>query len=189
MSYKTITEIFAVTTPKDSDEEVLNEPKREIYNKRDVENAILKIKKIRQEIKEDSREKGYLEIELQNKVAEIKKKREKVKIIESAVRNYGELLRKENPERKTFYLDNGKLRFASRNRKWVYLDEEEFVKICEDSGMKDVIQNKKRVHKTNFKSKVKIKDNGRVINPETNKIINGVRLEERNDYFRVNTNE
>lgn len=189
MSYKTITEIFAEANSKILNDKASNEEMKEISNRRDVENAILEIKKIRQEIKEASREKGYLEIELENKKDDLRTKKEKVRKIESNVRNYGELLRKENPERKTFYFNNGKLRFASRKRKWVYPDEKRFVKICEDFGLTDVIQNRKRVHKTKFKSKVKIKDDGNVINPETNEIIKGVKLEERNDYFGVYPNE
>lgn len=169
----------------DANRESSNKKRRMIKRKKDVEKSILEIKKIRKEMEEVKREIYYLEAELENRKNALEDKKETIRDIENSVRNYGEKLRSKYPTKKTFYFKNGKLRFGKRQRKWDYPDEERFVKTCEDSGLTDVIQNRKRVHKTKFKNIVEVKDDGRVINPETKEIIKGVRTKKRSDYFRI----
>jgi len=169
----------------DANREGSNKKRKEIKKKNDVEKSILEIKEIRKEMEDVKKEIYYLEIELENRKNALEDKKETIRDIENSVRNYGEKLRSKYPTKKTFYFKNGKLRFGKRQRKWDYPDEERFVKTCEDSGLTDVIQNRKRVHKTKFKNIVEVKDDGRVINPETKEIIKGVKTKKRSDYFRI----
>ena len=196
---KSVPEIIAEGNRELKEKELRNEfsEEDEIQNEKEANQEINTIRIIKKKIenKEDEIQK---EIEdLQEKIDSKKKnlrnyKEEKKTEIEESkkrLKEYAEVLRKNNSNKKTFYFPDGKLRFRKRPPKWDYPEnEEKIIEQCKKAGLEDAIQSRERVHKTRFKDKVEVKEDGEIVNPDTGDVIEGVKVSEREDHFKVDTN-
>ena len=195
MKTKSVVEILADANRKHANEEglicsefdKLTSEEWEIESREDVERAVLLISEFKNEasVKVDYLKRKIKELEEElDSYKEVK--HQKVNALEDKVREFAEIIRRKSPDKKTYYLNYGNLRFTNAPDKWKYPeDEEEFVEACKKAGLEEVVQVKERVHRTNLKEIVYVRDDGKVINPENNKLVEGVSVHEREDYFRV----
>ncbi len=110
---------------------------------------------------------------------------------EGLLKQYAEKLREENEDLKTHKLPFGKLQFRKQRPKWNYNDYK-LMDSLKEAGFENtsIIQIKERVHKNELKDAVsegalKLTGDGRVINPKTGEIIEGVEVQERGEKVKV----
>ncbi|GGN66348.1 host-nuclease inhibitor Gam family protein [Oceanobacillus indicireducens] len=93
--------------------------------------------------------------------------------------------RESDPKFKSKKLPNGAVRFKKQQPKWHY-DDKKLVESLKESGETDLIRIKEEPNKTALK-KLFVVQEGKVINPGTGEVIEGVTVEEREDKFEVVT--
>ena len=103
---------------------------------------------------------------------------------------YAQKLREEDPTMKTHSLPFGKLQFRKRRPKWQY--EDELLDTVKEK-IPDAVRVKEDVDKRTLKKIVKdsgnykILDDGRVVNTETGEFVEGLKVVDRGESFKVKT--
>lgn len=152
---------------------------------------IKKIKKKQEENKELAEQQIY---EIQKEIHEIEQWRDSendklesdVEYFESLLQNYATKLKEENPELKTHKLPFGKLQFRKKPDKWRY-DDSKLLESVKKMELQDVIKIKESVNKNKLKKSSKVVE-GKVINPDTGEVIEGVVIESVPEQFEVKVN-
>jgi phage host-nuclease inhibitor protein Gam len=95
--------------------------------------------------------------------------------------------RAKDPKFKSLKLPNGKIGFRKQQPKWNY-DNDKVIKALKEIGREDLIRVKEEPDKVNIKKVMEVKD-GKVIDPETGVIIEGVTVEDREDELKIEVSE
>lgn len=130
------------------------------------------ISKLREEIKEIEKWRDEENDKLQNSID----------FFESKLYNYALKLREDDPELKTYSLPFGKLKFRKQRPKWKYKDDK-LLEFLEDN-YPDLVRVKKKPDKRNLKKTAEVNGN-KVVLPDTGEIIEGVKVVERSEKFKV----
>ncbi len=152
--------------------------------------CLRKIKNMKQKQKKNENLAESLIEEINEEIEEIKawldkenkKLQGNIDFMKNKLHNYALDLKDDNPDLKTHNLPFGALTFRKQRPKWKY-DDEKLVKFVE-SNLDDVLKVKKKVNKRELKKKAKIVGK-RAINEETGEVINGVRIIQRPEKFKV----
>lgn len=107
-----------------------------------------------------------------------------IEFMESKLYSYAQQLRREDPELKTYKLPFGQLQFRKQRPKWKY-DNDKLLSFAEEK-YKALIKVKRSVDKRKLKSQAKI-IGGKVIIEKTGEVIEGVKVIERPEKFKVKT--
>lgn len=102
--------------------------------------------------------------------------------MENKLELYAYQLKEADRELKTYRLPFGSLVFRKPRDKWEY-DEEKLLDFAE-ANLADVVKTVKKVDKRQLKKKVQAVD-GRAIIKETGEIVEGVKITERPEEFRI----
>jgi hypothetical protein len=107
-----------------------------------------------------------------------------IEYLEMKLKYYALDLKDDNPELKTHKLPFGQLQFRKQRKKWEYEDDKllEFA----EKNLKDAIKVKKRVDKRKLKQKIKVVGDKAVV-ADTGEVIDGIRVIERGEKFKVKT--
>ena len=146
--------------------------------------------------KQDDNERLAQELigKLKEEISEIKQWRDKeneklqrsIDFFEGKLYKYALRLREDNPDLKTYNLPFGALKFRSQRKKWKY-DNDKLTDFLEEN-YPDLIRVKKKPDKRNLKQKAEITGE-HVVMPETGEVIEGVKVIERPEKFKVDINE
>lgn len=93
--------------------------------------------------------------------------------------------RESNPDFKSMKLPNGNIGFRKQQPKWNY-DDKKLVEYLKENEETELIRVKEEPNKSAIK-KLFIVQDGKVINPGTGEVVEGVEVEERQDKFEVKT--
>lgn len=107
-----------------------------------------------------------------------------IEYMEGLLRVYAEQLKADDPELKTHKLPFGQLQFRKQRKKWEY-DNDKLLKFAE-KNLKDAVKVKKRVDKRKLKRKIKVVGDKAVV-ADTGEVIEGIKVIERGEKFKVKT--
>lgn len=151
--------------------------------------ALRKIKTLKQE-KEANEKLAREEIEKINQW--LKQENE---VIDNSIAHFEALLREyalkieldKRKDKRSIKLPHGTIGFRKPQPKWNY-DEEKAVKALERAGLNELLNVKVTPKKSDIKKRLEVV-NGKVINPETGEVIEGITVEEQPDTFSVRVDE
>lgn len=178
----------------------MSKPEEKLKNDRfvvdDDKKADWALEKIK-ELKEEQEEKRQLAQErmepLEEKIATIERWRNlQIEQIQSSIDYFEGLLteyamqkKEDDPDLKTHSLPFGKLKFRKRRPKWNY-DNEELLNSIRESGFDELLRIKESVDKRKLKKDDRLEVHGdKLINTETGEVIEGVRIQERGEKFKI----
>jgi phage host-nuclease inhibitor protein Gam len=98
---------------------------------------------------------------------------------------YADKQRAENPKFKSLKLPNGKISFRKQQTKWSY-DDTALLASLKQLGYTDLIRTKEETNKAEIKKRFQIAD-GKVVDPETGELVEGISVEERPDELKIET--
>jgi|SRR5690625_1217331 len=102
---------------------------------------------------------------------------------QSLLAEYAIKKREEDPKFKSLKLPNGRIGFRKSQDKWVY-DNDKLIESLEKAELKDFIRVKKEPSKKDIKKAFEVVD-GKVVNPDTGEVIEGITVENQADKFNV----
>ena len=102
---------------------------------------------------------------------------------QSLLAQYAIKKREEDPKFKSLKLPNGRIGFRKSQDKWVY-DNDKLIESLEKAELKDFIRVKKEPSKKDIKKAFEVVD-GKVVNPDTGEVIEGITVENQADKFNV----
>jgi hypothetical protein len=107
-----------------------------------------------------------------------------IEYLEMKLKYYALDLRDDDPELKTHKLPFGQLQFRKQRKKWKYEDDKllEFA----EKNIKDTVKIKKQVDKRKLKQKIKVVGDKAVV-ADTGEVIEGIKVIERGEKFKVKT--
>lgn len=91
--------------------------------------------------------------------------------------------RKDDPKFKSLGLPNGRIRFKKQQAQWDIADEKLVVQSLKDAGLNDLIKVTEKPKKADIKKRMSIAGNGKIVDPETGGVIDGITVTEREDKF------
>ncbi|MED3737236.1 host-nuclease inhibitor Gam family protein [Virgibacillus pantothenticus] len=95
--------------------------------------------------------------------------------------------RENDPEFKSQNLPNGRLRFVKQQPKYHY-DDKVLIESLKKAERSDLIKIKETPDKATLK-KVFVPNDGKLIDPDTGEVVEGVTIEEREEAFKVEVNK
>lgn len=104
-----------------------------------------------------------------------------IEYFQGLLAQYAEAQRKLNPKFKSRKLPNGKFGFRKKPAKWQY-DDTKLLEYLKQNGMAEFVRIKEEANKAALKKKVKVAD-GKVVDPETGQILEGVTVEDQGEVF------
>ena len=104
--------------------------------------------------------------------------------LEMKLKYYALDLKDDDPELKTHKLPFGQLQFRKQRKKWEY-DDDKLLEFAE-KNLKDAVKVKKRVDKRKLKQKIKVVGDKAVV-ADTGEVIEGIKVIERGEKFKVKT--
>ncbi|SFJ82666.1 host-nuclease inhibitor Gam family protein [Thermoflavimicrobium dichotomicum] len=110
-----------------------------------------------------------------------------IQFFEDHLAEYAERLRQKDSKFKSMKLPNGRFGFRKQPAKWHY-DEKVLLNQLKENGRNDLIRIKEEIDKQAIKKQFKVID-GRVIDPETGEVINGVTVEEQGEKLKIEVSE
>lgn len=159
-----------------------------ITNEEQANWALRKISQLKKQIEQNNE---FAEMEISKveawRQSENKKQQDSIDYFTGLLAEFALQKKKEDPSLKTKKLPYGKLQFRNQPSKW-NVDKAKVVKYLEETGMNDFIRVKKEPKVADIKKAFNVQ-NGKVINPETGEIIEGIEVEERGEKFGVIVDE
>lgn len=116
-------------------------------------------------------------------LTENEKAQSNIDYLQSLLAQYALTKREQDPDFKTLSLPNGKFGFRKRQDKWIY-DDDKVVETLEKANLTDFIKVKKVPSRADIKKAFDVND-GKVVNPDTGEIIEGITIEKQEDNFNV----
>lgn len=167
----------------DSQEEIENESFA-VMDEKQANWALRKIKQYKDQIDQNNAlaDAEIEKIERWNN-QEREKAQQNIDSFQALLADYAMEKRKEDPGFKSIKLPNGRIGFRKRQPKWDY-DNEKVIKALEDAKLKDLIRVKKEPIKTDIKKAFNA-IGGKVINPKTGEVVEGITVTEQPDNFNV----
>ena len=107
-----------------------------------------------------------------------------IEYFKSLLAEYAMKQRENDPKFKSIKLPNGRIRFVKQRPKWVY-DDKLLLKSLKEQDAEELIRVKEEPNKAAIK-KLFVVQNGKLINPGTGEVIEGVEVVERGEKFEVN---
>jgi hypothetical protein len=107
-----------------------------------------------------------------------------IEYLEMKLKYYALDLKDDDPELKTHKLPFGQLQFRKQRKKWKY-DDSKLLEFAE-KNLKDAVKIKKRVDKRKLKQKIKVVGDKAVV-ADTGEVIEGIKVIERGEKFKVKT--
>ncbi|WP_079708587.1 host-nuclease inhibitor Gam family protein [Paraliobacillus ryukyuensis] len=95
--------------------------------------------------------------------------------------------REKDAKFKSMKLPNGRIGFRKKQAKWNY-DDKTLVKTLKENNLSDFIRIKEEPDKSSIKEAFQVSD-GKVINPDTGQILDGVYVSEQEESFEVKVND
>ena len=179
------------TEQSNSFQEFLDEQEDETFKITNEEQANWALRKISQLKKQIEQNDKFAEMEISKveawRQSENKKQQDSIDYFTGLLAEFALQKKKEDPSFKTKKLPYGKLQFRKQPSKWK-VDKAKVVKYLEETGMNDFIRVKKEPKVADIKKAFNVQ-NGKVINPETGEIIEGIEVEERGEKFGVIVDE
>lgn len=146
--------------------------------------ALRKIKQMREQIEKTN---SIAESEIQNieqwSSEENDKCLQSIDYFQSLLAEYAMNLKDKDPKFKSLKLPNGRIGFRKRQPKWTY-DDDKVLQALKDAEMDDLIRVRESPKKDDIKKVFEV-INGRVVNPNTGEVIEGITVEEQPDNFNV----
>ncbi|HSH52363.1 MAG TPA: host-nuclease inhibitor Gam family protein [Bacteroidales bacterium] len=105
---------------------------------------------------------------------------------QSLLAEYAAEKRKENPKMKTIKLPSGKLTFRKQQPRWNFDDEKAALKSLKENDAADLIKVTEKPKLAEIKKAFIVKE-GKVVNPDTGQIVEGITVENQPDKFGVVT--
>lgn len=121
------------------------------------------------------------------KAKQTEKHNNSIEYFKSLLAEYLHNKRKENPKLKSITLPTGNVGFRKKPVKWVYNDEV-VLKTLESENLDDFIKIEKKLDKQSIKKAFEVV-NGKVINPETGQVIEGIEIQEQGESLNVRLNK
>lgn len=153
--------------------------------------ALQKIKELEDQVEEKEklaqRQIDQVNNWLENETSSLEKK---INNFNNMLFEYAQQLREEDPDLKTHSLPFGKLQFRKRRPKWQY--EDELLDTVKEK-IPDAVRVKEDVDKRTLKKIIKdsgeykILDDGRVVNTESGELVEGLKVVDRGESFKVKT--
>lgn len=106
-----------------------------------------------------------------------------INFFQSHLAEYALNKREEDPKFKSEKLPNGSYGFRKSQPKWDY-DIDKVVEYLEKSNLSDFLNIKKTPKKANIKKVFSVHD-GKVINPDTGELVDGITVNDQEDKFNV----
>lgn len=111
-----------------------------------------------------------------------------IQFFEQKLTEYAESLRKQDPKFKRLSLPNGKVSFRKQQPKWIIHNEDELVEKLQDMNRDDLLIVKQSVSLRAIKNGFAVID-GRVVDPDTGEVIEGIEIVQRPDIVKVEVSE
>jgi hypothetical protein len=147
--------------------------------------ALRKLRELEQEKKQNEefarREKEKIDAWLEQENSKIDRL---IEFFEGKLAVFADQIKQENPKFKSKRLPNGSFGYRKEPDKLIVQDEEKLIVSLELNGRDDLIKIKKLPDKRLMKKTLTVISDGRVIDPETGAIIEGVVIEEGMKKFR-----
>lgn len=165
------------------------ETEKEAFQVTDDASANWALRKIKQHQEQQKENNALAESEIE-KVnawlsAENGQAQQSIDYFQSLLAVYALKEREKNPKFKSMKLPNGTVRFRKQQPSFKY-DDTKLVEYLEKAEETDLIKIKKEPNKAEVK-KLFVVLNGKLINPVTGELVEGVTIEEREDKFEVVT--
>lgn len=152
--------------------------------------ALRKLRELEQEKKQNEefarREKEKIDAWLEQENAKLD---QQIAFFEGKLAVFADQIKQENPKFKSKRLPNGSFGYRKEPDKLIVQDEEKLIASLEVGGRDDLIKVKKLPDKRLMKKTLTVIDGGRVVDPETGMIVEGVVVETGQECFRWKTSE
>lgn len=170
-------------------EEVVEEKERfKIESDHQADWALRKIKEAENEIEKVE---YFAETQIRQienwKSKQLEKQHNSIDYFKSLLAEYLQNKRKEDPKLKSITLPSGNVGFRKKPAKWIYNDETA-LKTLESENLNEYIKIEKKLNKTAIKKAFKVID-GKVINPDTGQVIEGIEVQEQGESLNVRLNK